>query len=344
MGSWHAAHVRNSGIADVAGVYDPDPARRNLALEEGFPVFDRLDTLLDCDADMAVVAAPNDTHKPLTCTLLESGRHVLVEKPAALSEAQLISMYEQAEKNDRLLGVHQNRRFDRDFTTVREVLSLNLLGTPFRLESRIHGSRGIPEGWRRNRTNGGGMLLDWGPHLVDQALLAFPESFPVRLSCRFTYITESAVEDGFSLELDYGGGKTVLIEVGTCNFIPMPRFYLCGRNGTAMINDWREDCRVTQCFAFREEDVRPAARGNGITKTMAPRDELTTKTFSIEPKPVKQYALLQNFCAAAEGKESLSVTREQMIAVMRVLDAAFCSAFEERPVYFEGLGKTDSAL
>lgn len=331
MGAWHASHLKNSGIACVAGVYDTDPKKRDLAREHGYPVFDSMESLLACDADMAVAAVPNDCHKSLSCDLLASGRHVLVEKPAALSEKELVSMYEAAEKAGKLLAVHQNRRYDRDFSAIRDVLSKSELGEPIRLESRIHGSRGVPQGWRREKARGGGMLYDWGSHLIDQALLAFQDSAPESVCCNMSHVLEDEIDDGFFLILNFSDGKQAFIEVGTCNFIAMPRFYLCCRKGSAIIYDWREPCHVTKCTAFREEDVLPAVHGSGISKTMAPRDELTTKSFLVEPPPVDRYGLLRNFCAAAEGKESLSITKEQTLCVMRVIDAAFRSSETGRP-------------
>lgn len=331
MGMWHAGHLKKSGFADAAGVYDIDPDRRALAREHGFQVFDSMEELLQCEADMAVAATPNESHDELACMLLRTGKHVLVEKPAALNEKELLHMYAEAEKTGKILAVHMNRRFDRDFLAVQNVLTQGLLGSPFRLESRIHGSRGVPDGWRR-KNPGGGMLYDWGVHLIDQALLAFQDDLPVRVYCRMSHILEKEVDDGFALTMYYGDGKTVIIEVSTCNFIPMPRFYLCGTTGTAVIRDWREPCQVTQCTAWREEDVMPVIRGNGITKTMSPRDELTTRSFQTEQRLGDPYELLRNFCAAAEGKEELLVKKEQTLSVMRVIDAAFRSAETGSPV------------
>ena len=342
MGIWHASHLSGSGIALVAGIYDTDPQKRALARKHGFQVFDSMDELLDCDAEMAVVTAPNDCHMLLSCLLSASGKHVLVEKPAALNEKDLALMYEAADKAGRLLAVHQNRRYDRDFLMIREVLRQNELGEPFRLESRIHGSRGIPEGWRKEKARGGGMLYDWGVHLIDQALLAFQDSVPQSVFCSMYHVLEKETDDGFFLIINFSDGKSAHIEVGTCNFIPMPRFYLCCRSGTAIINDWRDPCRVTKCIAFREEDVMPDSGGKRVRKIMAPRDELTTRSYLVRPQTADRFALLRNFCAAAEGKEDLLITREQTMAVMRVIDAAFRSAETGRQVIINTLSGAEA--
>ena len=326
MGSWHADHIHKSGLAGVAGVYDIDPARREAARAKGYNTYDTLDAARAADADMAVVATPNDTHLALAKALLGAGKHVLMEKPAALTAAELSGMYAAADAAGRMLSVHQNRRWDVDFQAVRRVLDEDLVGEVFNLESRVQGSRGIPSSWRRQRARGGGMVYDWGAHLIDQALLAFGGQAPERVSCVLSHVLEAEVDDGFYLEMLFSGNRRAFVEVNTCNFIALPRFYVAGRTGTAVIEDWRRPCRVTQCFAWSEADVVPQERGSGITKTMAPRDEKTTRAFELAIPALEPFAYLANFCVAADGGEALAVTREQALNVMRVIDAAFASA------------------
>ena len=105
---------------------------------------------------------------------MKAGKNVISEKPITLSSADLEEMKETSESTGRFLTVHQNRRWDEDYLTVKEILREGKLGELFRLESRVHGSRGIPGDWRQEKEHGGGMVLDWGVHLLDQALLFFP--------------------------------------------------------------------------------------------------------------------------------------------------------------------------
>lgn len=327
IGVWHANHIRESGMAEVAGVCDISPDRREAARAQGFAAFDTMAALLASDADCAVVATLNDTHEALAAALLQSGKHVIVEKPAALGEASLRAMYAAADGAGRLLSVHQSRRWDVDFAAVKRVIDEGMLGRLTSLESRIHGSRGIPSDWRRSKAHGGGMLYDWGVHLIDQALLALNFQAPESVDCRFSHTFGGEVDDGFFLTLMFPGGLRAYIEMNTCNFIAMPRFYVCGRDGTAIIEDWQRPCRVTQCFAWREPDAE-----SRVIKTMSPRDGATTRTTELERPAARSFEYLRNFCAAVEGREPLHVTREQALMVLRVVDAAFASAAAGRPV------------
>ena len=330
MGVRHAMNLCQSGLGEVAGVYDPDPQKRLAAREAGLKVCDSLDALLEVRADCAVVATPNDTHSRLACQLLRSGRHVLVEKPAAMSCDALAEIYAVADAAKRVFTIHQNRRWDQDFASIRRVIDENLLGRLTRLESRVHGSRGLPAGWRRQRIHGGGMLYDWGPHLVDQVLLAFDGLQPEALYCQKEYALQYEVEDGFHLSLQYPGGLSAFVEVGTCNYISLPRFYLCGRDGTAIIDDWRNPCRIIRCTSWNDEPAQ--GRAPGHTSIMSERDESTVQHIDIAPQPVSRHEYLRNFCAAVRGEEAVHVTRLQAMRVMHVLEAAAASAASGQPV------------
>jgi predicted dehydrogenase len=126
--------------------------------------------------DLVVVAAPNRAHVPLAAAALEAGLHVVVDKPLASSAAEGRSLVEQARARERMLTVFQNRRWDGDFLTLRELLAQDALGRIFRFESRYE--RWRPElkgGWREEPAaeEAGGILFDLGSHLVDQALQLF---------------------------------------------------------------------------------------------------------------------------------------------------------------------------
>ena len=99
-----------------------------------------------------------------------------------------------------------------------------------------------------------------------------------------------------------------------------------------MITDWREECRVVKCTHWHENEVLPVQTAAGLTKTMAPRDELTTQSYTI-PQPASDvHDFYRNFVRAIRGEEEQLVTHPQMMRVMRVIEAAFTSAEEDRVV------------
>ncbi|HIV03164.1 MAG TPA: Gfo/Idh/MocA family oxidoreductase [Candidatus Aphodoplasma excrementigallinarum] len=330
MGGWHADHALKSDVVELAGIYDIKPERCELAEQKGIHAYDSMEALLsDESIDLVTVAIPNDEHKDVVIKCLLAGKNVICEKPVALSSAEFAEMVDAAHKSGKLFTVHQNRRWDVDFLAMKQLYNSGEIGEVFNVESRIHGSRGIPSDWRGEKKYGGGMLLDWGVHLIDQILQIYAGKKVKKLYCRFEHTTNFEVDDGFKLDLTFDGGEQAYVEVGTYNFIALPRFYMQAKKGTAMITDWREKCKVVKCKAWNESDVLPVQTAAGLTKTMAPRDDVTTDTYEIERPHSDVHDFYRNFCAAIEGKEEQLIKHDEVMRVMKVMEASFKSVEQD---------------
>ena len=335
QGGWHANHAINSDVVSLLGIYDIDEKKSELARQKGIHAYASLDeAIADPKCDIIVVATPNDVHKDIVVKALLAGKNVVCEKPVAMSVDVLDEMLLAARKSGKLFTVHQNRRWDVDFLAMKNIIKEGDIGEPIRIESRIHGSRGIPSDWRCHKQYGGGMILDWGVHLIDQMLQLIPEKIK-KVSCDITNITTNEVDDGFRLNLYFESGKTALVEVGTYNFIAMPRFYMQCKSGSAKIEDWRQNAQVAKCLAWHESDVVPVQTAAGITKTMAPRDEITLKTYEAERPVSDVHDFYRNLVKAIDGKEEQLITHAQIRRVLSVMEACFRSAELGAPVDFE---------
>ncbi|MFL5826238.1 MAG: Gfo/Idh/MocA family oxidoreductase [Thermoleophilaceae bacterium] len=128
------------------------------------------------ELDLIVVAAPNRAHLPLAGAAIEAGVPVVVDKPLAGTAAEAAELVERAERSGVILTVFQNRRLDGDYLTARKLIEQGKLGSVHRFESRFERWQPeVDEGWRELGASeeGGGVLLDLGSHLVDQALQLF---------------------------------------------------------------------------------------------------------------------------------------------------------------------------
>lgn len=334
-GGFHVKNALTSDVVNLLGIYDTDPEKSKKAQADGIYAYSSLDEVLSDDrVDMVTVAIPNDSHLDTVVKSLSAGKNVLCEKPVALSSSELEKMISAANKAGKIFSVHQNRRWDVDFLAMKEIYDQGAIGDVFEIQSHIHGSRGIPSDWRCEKEHGGGMVLDWGVHLIDQILLIMP--FKIKsVYCELDNITTPEVDDGFKLHLTFENGARALIDVGTYNFIALPRFYMRGKKGTAIITDWRENAKIVECTHWHESDVLPVQTAAGLTKTMAPRDEITTKTYSWTRPKSDVHDYYRNFVAAIDGKEKQIVTHEQMLRVMRVMEAAFESGKKNAVIDFE---------
>ena len=335
QGAWHANHALKSDVVELAGIYDIADKRMKAAADNGIRTYASLDEILaDKDVDIVLCATPNDVHKDIVVKSLLAGKNAICEKPVALSVSDFDEMVAAAKTSGKLFSVHQNRRWDVDFLAIKSIIASGEIGETINIESRIHGSRGIPSDWRCHKPQGGGMMLDWGVHLIDQMLQLIPEKI-VKIYCEMTNITTDEVDDGFNLHITFESGKRATVEVGTYNFIAMPRFYMQCKDGSAFIEDWQKKCRVAKLKAWCEKDVLPVQTAAGITKTMAPRDEITIDSYEIERPSSDVHDFYRNYTKAVDGKEQALIKNEEVRRVLLVMEAAFKSGESGEAVHCE---------
>jgi predicted dehydrogenase len=326
QGAWHASWAQRSDAVTLAGIYDINEIRNDAARSNGIKVYSSREELLsDSNVDIVVCATPNDVHPEIVIDALRHGKHVVCEKPVALSIEEFDAMCDAAREAGKIFTVHQNRRFDVDFLAIKSIIESGEIGNTISIESRIHGSRGIPSDWRCHKPQGGGMILDWGVHLIDQMLQLIPERI-VRIYSQTTNITTDEVDDGFHLDLTFESGKRAKIEVGTYNFLPLPRFYMQCKGGTAIIDDWQKRCRIARLKAWCEKDVTPVQTAAGITKTMAPRDEITLDLYEIDRPSSDVHDYYRNLVRAIDGECEILVKLHEVRRVLAVMEAAFTSS------------------
>ena len=338
MGKWHVNYLKDSDVCELVGVCDIKEERRAEAREAGLRVYNDIDEVLaDESVELLTLAVPNELHNPMAIKAMEAGKNVISEKPVTMSSELLQEMIDASVRTGKLFTVHQNRRWDKDFIMMRQVYNSGDLGEVFRIESRVHGSRGIPGDWRGKKEHGGGMIFDWGIHLIDQAFGIVDDRKLLRVYCKCDHITNTEVDDGFKMDLYFEGDLTFRIEVCTTNFISLPRYYIAGVNGTGCVNGWKDDCRLVLCRSWEDKDVAPVVTAAGFTKTMAPRDEKTTYEEFIKRPDTDVHEFYMNFADAIDGKCKQYVTHKQLARSMRVMEAAFRSDEIGAPVQFEDI-------
>ncbi len=335
MGNWHRETITRIDNLTVCGSFDIKPSRQQFAVDHGIKPYESFDAVLaDPAVDIVLCATPNDIHREVVIRSLRAGKNVVCEKPVTLSSADLQAMMDAAKESGKLFVVHQNRRWDEDYLTMKHIYDQHLLGDVFRIESRVHGSRGIPGDWRQEKEHGGGMVLDWGVHTLDQMLLLVPEKVK-KVYATLSHITNEIVDDGFCAELTFESGLKALLEVGTSNFVSLPRWYMLGRDGTAVIHDWSLKGEMVRITDWSKNDAVPIRTAAGLTKTMAPRTNETIKTQPLEIIHSDIRDFYRNVMATIEGKAEIIVKMEQAMRVMKLMEAIFESAEKQQVVDFE---------
>jgi predicted dehydrogenase len=179
----------------------------------------------DPDIDAVVNALPNYLHAPVTIQMLKAGKHVLCEKPMALSVKECEDMIDTAKKTGYKLMIAHMWRFDREIIWLRNVIMSGKLGKIFKAKSHevliydIFGEDPSTKSWFVNKSlAGGGAMTDMGIHSFDTLRFVLGDIRPTKVFAKIgTYFKDIEVEDTATLMLEFEGGILSLIEAGWYN-------------------------------------------------------------------------------------------------------------------------------
>ena len=331
MGGWHHHNIVEKVPAiHVKGVYDIREEAMEKAREAGLETYPSLEAVFaDPDIQIVTVATPNNFHKDIAIAAMRAGKHVISEKPVTLNAAELEEIIAVSKETGMLFSIHQNRRWDKDYLIVKSVVDSGMIGKPYFIESKVQGSRRSMHGWRGYKVNGGGMLLDWGVHLIDQIMQLIPAPV-VSVDAHLLSIYTPEVDDNIKLLFRFENGVSAMLEMATNCLINAPRWHVTGEDGTLVIDDWACGGRIVQlreegAMTWEDDIVYTEA---GPTRTMAPRPAHTTVETALPEVEADWSAYYNNIVDVLEGKAALIVKPEQALRVMKVIDLLFASGEE----------------
>ena len=217
----------------------------------GITTYRSLEALLaDSSLGLFVVATPSGSHFQVAKQILEAGKNVVVDKPMSTTAAEIAQLMKQAAAKNLLLVPFHNRRWDSDFLTIQKLLHDGSLGRLVYYESRFDRWRPDPPSdrlWKEDPAAGGGVLLDLGTHIADQALTLFglPEAVAADVLCERDW---ARANDAFTVRLRYPSfppqrpgsvagdpSFSVVLGANCLSSPPGPRFHLRGTKG----NYWK---------------------------------------------------------------------------------------------------------
>jgi predicted dehydrogenase len=228
--TFHAPLIQSVAGLRLHRIVSTDPAR--VAAEyPDIPVVSYDDILADGSVDLIVIATPHRAHAQMAHRAIAAGKHVVIEKPMAVTTEEAQSLCALASRAGTVASVFHNRRWDADFLTLRALLAEQRLGRVVQLESRFDRYRPVArDRWRERPEPGAGTWFDLGSHLLDQALQLFgePRSVYAELSSERA---SSAATDFFHVRLRYADVRVVL-EGSSLAVEPGPRFRVLGTDAT----------------------------------------------------------------------------------------------------------------
>ena len=288
----------------------------------------------DSAVSLVVVATPNETHYRLARLALLAGKHVVIDKPFATTSAEARDLIEIAVAGSLVLAPFHNRRWDGDFLTVTKLLTDGPLGRLVTFESHFDRYRPIPrEGtWKEAGGNANGLLMDLGPHLVDQVVALFGMPKTITASVRADR-DNSRIEDAFDIALGYDG------LVAWCRSSMLacdasPRFLLHGTAGSYKKYglDPQEPAIVAGAKVPRVGEgewlMEPEAAWGTLTVAPVLDDPETRVKTVVRTEPGDYRSYYVNVRDAILGKSPLAVPSEAGYNVIRLLELARVSSAE----------------
>jgi predicted dehydrogenase len=241
----HARTIQGfPGQFRVEAVVDPDANRRREASDTlGCRAYDDFGDLLRDDAvEVVVVATPNFRHTEHSVAALEAGKHVVCEKPFALTVADADRAIAAALRAGRLIVPFQNRRYEPHFQKVREVVESGVLGKILLVRLASH-SFGRRWDWQTLLEYGAGALANNGPHMLDHAVHFLGSGAPEILCDLRNGLSSGDAEDHVKIVIKTADGPTVDMELTSCAALPQDRWLVMGTagglRGTATELHWR---------------------------------------------------------------------------------------------------------
>lgn len=243
VGLLHGSGTAQTDGFELRTICDVNPERIAEA-QSDFPdaqIHESVDSLCtDGATEMVVIATPPNSHAKLAIQLLNAGKHVVCEKPLAITTAETEAMLEAAANNSRFLGCHQNRRWDVDYMGLREAILQKRIGDIFYIETFVGSFNHPCAYWHSHDAISGGTTYDWGAHYLDWMLSLVPDTVTGVICTRQNRVWHDVTNaDQERIQLRFSGGQEADFTHSDIAAQRKPKWYVLGTSG-AIVGHWRE--------------------------------------------------------------------------------------------------------
>ncbi len=287
-----------------------------------------VDLINDPDIDLVVICTPHQFHVEQAGMALEKGKHVVIEKPVAMSSCDFKNLMDISAKYGKMIFPYHNRRWDGDFLTLRHLINEGYLGEVLDFESRFdrYNPAITRAEWRYVQEDGGGNLFDLGPHLIDQAICLF--GVPQSVFCILhTRRQGSMVNDDFDLKLIYPN-ITASLRAGVFVKETGPRFQVHGTFGSFI--KYGLDPQEAALKAGKMPDSKnfgaEPVKNFGLLNSAAHEKSIRARYATF---PGYYMGFYDDVFATLEGHKSPEVSPEDALLNLKIIEAAFKSHREK---------------
>lgn len=327
----------------LMGFSDIDPKQ----LEDVAPGLKRYQSneelLADPEVDVVIIAANNNQHHKLVCQAARAGKDIICEKPVAMTVAELDDMIRVVEECGVRFTVHQQRRFDPDFRTAKAVYDSGTLGDVYMIKTGLYGFNGNMHDWHVYIKEGGGMLFDWGVHLLDQMLWMMPGVKIKQVFADLRNVINFEVDDYFKILLKLDNGITAEVELGTYLLTDKAHdkwferhWLVSGNKGTAYVDGFEPVGKITRTtHLLTNVGGQRTMTAAGPTRSFGPPAPGTIVTEDLPEVNTRHEDYFYNYVRAYHGEENFLVQISETRRVLALMEAVRESARSGKSVDFE---------
>lgn len=268
----HLKAMRECGFYDVRSVCDITETRRQAAVEEGMKATEDLEAFLAQDIELVLITTHSSAHYADALKVAAAKKHMIVEKPMALTGPEAEEMVAAARDNGVALCVNHNRHYDKDYCRVKAAVADGLVGDIVSLENRTLGARpavgyGVVDynqSWRITAAAGGGTLLDFGPHWVEQVIDLMQGHLVGRVFADVRHVKWGDADDLFDITMVFDNGVHARAAKADLSYYSLPYKWLvlgteatlvCTRGGDGEVVVYGEDYELKRTKGVERENL-----------------------------------------------------------------------------------------
>lgn len=343
MGHEHEKMLIDFPGIQLIGFSDIDPEQL-LDVAPGLKRYKDNDELInDPDVNVVLVVCNNTAHHDLVIKAAQAGKDVICEKPVAMSLEELDEMTAACEKAGVKFTVHHQRRLDPDFRTAKAVFDSGTLGDVYTVKSAIYGFNGNMHDWHVYIKEGGGMLYDWGVHLLDQVLWMMPGAKIKSVFADIRNVINFEVDDYFKVIMRFDNNITAEVELGTYYLTDKMHdkwferhWFIGGNKGSAYVDGFHPEGKIVRTSELLQNaGNKRTMTSAGPTRSFGPPPEGRIVTEELPQVDTTHRQFFENYVRAWHGEEPFLVEIPQTRRVLRLMDAVRESGRTGKSIDFE---------
>ncbi|RZJ91080.1 MAG: oxidoreductase [Chryseobacterium sp.] len=280
-----------------------------------------VEIMSDPELELIVINTPNYLRFEHAMLALQSEKHVLMEKPFALTAREAKLLFEEAAKFDRKILPYQNRRYDSDFLSVQQVLNSGQIGQPVEVHIRFDRYRNTigPKLAKESKLPGSGLLWDLAPHLLDMAISLFGEPISWTKSLGY-YRPNTQVDDYATIHLKFPNQLNVFLTMSMLVAHIQPAFILNGTLGSFVKhrNNLQEEQLLSGLSPHSEDFGQERSESAGVLTLVTGQGK--TQQTKIHGAKSTYLSLFDAIYQTIRNQITFPITEQQILTQISILE------------------------